>query len=173
MATNNFYNHENGIYVIEDVSLEEVYENYKESQLDVGEEPEPMEELDEYMLYEEQYFLTKMLIDDIISQFRYDLPYGMTTSMVASNEYEFSVYNKQGKTIAEVYLQSGYYADTQIIVETDPNEIFGDYMPETQTELYEQYTPHHQRLLDFVSSITTPIRKVGGFSNGEAIYELA
>lgn len=174
MATNNFYNHENGIFVIEELSLEEAYEVYKQERLDFEEE---IEEFDNVSLE------TLHVIIDMEMTFRIEnldylfsngvLPYGMTSS--AESDTEFTIYNNKGKVIALVYVSGGCYQHAQLIVETDPYEIFGEhsYYWETKADMLEEYSPNHKRLLKYVASITTPINLVGSFSNGEAVYELA
>lgn|SRR5699024_244998 len=171
MATNNFYNHENGIFVIESSSIEDAYERYKEMQLDLGEEIEPMEDIEESLYYDMADY-DEMILEDFYYNFDAGvMPHGMEGLKKDNGEIE--IVNNKYKTIAILTIEPGYYDHAQVIIETDPEEIFGDYMPETQAELYEQYSPHHKRLLKYLERITTPIRKVGGFSNGEAIYELA
>lgn len=170
MGAPNFYPHENGIFFIEETSPEEAYEQYKEMQLDLGEEIESFNDVyDSMIVWSNDIDMeqSEMFIEDLICS----MPCGMKA--VSLGNYEVEVMNKQGKTIAIIILQGGYHADTQVIVETNPEEILGDYMPETQTELYEQYSPHHQRLLKYIEKITTKINLVGQFSNGEAVYELA
>lgn len=173
MGTSNFYPHENGIFVIEgatkEVARESIIEGLKDVYNDKEELQEEIDGITDEQIYNEMNFLDEMMIEDYMEFLVDGLPYGMYGDIKSSTEA--TIYNKQGKLIAELTLRSGYYSDAQIIVETDPEELLGDYYPETQTELYEEYTPHNKRLLDYIAKCTTPIKRVGRFSDGTSIYE--
>lgn len=173
MGASNFYPHENGIFVVEGATKEEARKNIIERLKDMYNDKEELQkEIDgitDEQIYDEMNFLDEMMFEDYMESLVDDLPYGMYG--VVKSLSEAIIYNKQGKLIAKLTLRSGYYSDAQIIVETDPEELLGDYYPETKKELYEVYTPHNKRLLDYIAKRTTPIRRVGGFSDGTSIYE--
>lgn len=173
MGTSNFYPHENGIFVVEGTTKEEARESIIERLKDMYSDKEELQEeidgITDEQIYNEMNFLDEMMFEDYMESLVDGLPYGMYGEVKSLSEA--TIYNKQGKLIAELTLRSGYYSDAQIIVETDPEELLGDYYPETKEELYEEYTPHNKRLLDYIAKCTTPIRRVGGFSDGTSIYE--
>ena len=159
MSTNNFYNHENGIYVLPTQTLEEFIENYGDDE--VFEDAEEQDFIEALRFQEEQdaedFLNINMFLAEELSKL-YDLK---------TDGYNLEVFNKQGKMVASLSLRSGYYAGYQIIVETDPGELgLDDYI------LSKSYTPHHKRLLKIVAQHTTAIKLVGSFSNGEAVYEV-
>ena len=96
------------------------------------------------------------------------------------------VYSKTGKLLAELSLESGYYDGVQIIVETDPYELLEhdydlfyndrieDYQDEfVKSKLNEVYSEHNKTLFKVISNYTTPLVRVGGFSDGTSVYQLA
>jgi hypothetical protein len=165
MSTNNFANHENGIFVIKGYDFDEVKADILEN-LEWN-DMEASEVTDEYVYetinnYNEDYY-TDWLHNLPELEKYYDI-------YVSDSHLEAEIYNKQGKKVADLRLESGYYEDVQVIVETDPYVIGFDGYFDTQAELLEQYTPNHKRLLNILGKITTPIVKVGQFNNGEALY---
>src|SRR5699024_9396168 len=147
------------------------YERYKEMQLDLGEEIEPMEDIEESLYYDMADY-DEMILEDFYYNFDAGvMPHGMEGWKKDNGQIE--IVNNKYKTIAILTIEPGYCDDAHVVIDTDPEEIDGDDMPETQGELYEESSPHQHRLLMYLETITAPIRKVGGFSNGEAIYELA
>jgi len=159
MSTNNFYNHENGIYVLPMQSLQEFIEAYGDDEF--FEDAEEQDFIEALQFQEEQdaeeFLDINMFLAEELAKV-YDLQ---------EDRDSLTVYNKQGKTVASLSLRSGYYEGVQLIVETDPGELGLD-----GYTLSESYTPHHKRLLKIVAQHTTAINLVGSFSNGEAVYEL-
>lgn len=161
MSTNNFFNHENGIFILPEHEWEEIEEMLLE-------EHEP-EEVTDQLISSEIDFQNESLYECWLDNFAYELEEkGYGYKMI--NPYMCKVYNKQDKLLAELEVHGGYYSGAQVIVETDPVNLLDGYYS-TQSELLEQYTPNHKRLLKLVSQYTTPLVKVGQFSNGEAVYE--
>lgn len=171
MATNNFYNHENGIYMIEMIDFnqmkewmldDEAFEWYDE---DDGDSP-----VWEQLGYENDEIMGNWLdnFQYVMSEERSDM------EIILDGRYNAKVYNKEGKLMATLEVVSGYYEGAQVIVETNPDNLeqhLGYF--ETKTELYEVYTPHHKRLLKELAKNTKALQLMGTFSNGEAVYSLA
>lgn len=168
MSTNNFYNHKNGIYLVPEYT----YEDIKEMLLD---NDYSEEEITDELIQSEHDFLLEIECEEFLQDgmglnaWLTEKGYAVTQD---NNNYKAKVFNKGGKLLAELRLESGYYTGCQVIVETDPYILLDGYF-NTQSELLEQYTPHHKRLLKAIAEYTVPIVKVGGFSDGSAVYELA
>jgi hypothetical protein len=170
MGANNFYPHENGIFVIEEPTFEDTYELIKEFNEDLD-QPEEITDDEVYAKIGDDF---SMLLEEYLSELLLPALDAKGYETVQQNDYLATVYSK-GRIVAELSIESGYYQHAQVIVETDKDVlieryIFGD-GAETVTEEREVYTPHHKRLLKLVGRYTTPIVRVGGFSNGEAIYQ--
>lgn len=168
MGTNNFYPHDNGIFVIEGMDEETAFNCIKDMR--IGEENE-YEEITDEEVYNEMEFNDMVNLQEFMSWLGDDMPHGM--ELVNQEQYSAQVVNKGGKKIANLEIRSGYYSDTQVIVETDMYEVLEESYYDNDTQMLEDYSPHHQRLLKFIASRTTAINKVAQFSNGEAIYERA
>ena len=167
MGTNNFYSHENGIFVIEGMDEETAFNIINDGRL----EEESDEEITDEEVYNEMQFNDEMNAQEFIGWLGEDMPHGM--KLVNQEQYTAQVINKGGKKIANLEIRSGYYSDAQVIVETDMLEVLNESYYDNGTQMLEDYSPHHQRLLKFIASRTTPIYKVGQFSNGEAVYQRA
>ena len=171
MATNNFYNHENGIYVIETTTFEQMKEWVETDEFfewtrdddgnvrdeDVWEQVSLLgyEEANEW-IYDFKHYLKE------VSNGRYGI--------IINDSTKGKVYNMDtDKLVAELTVQSGYYDGYQVIAETDPYELLDGYFS-NQTELLEQYTPNHKTLLKYLGKYTKQLGLVGQFSNGEAVY---
>ena len=171
MATNNFYNHENGIYVIETTTFEQMKEWMETDEFfewtrdddgnvrdeDVWEQVSLLgyEEANEW-IYDFKDYLKE------VSNGRYGI--------IINDSTKGKVYNMDtDKLVAELTVQSGYYDGYQVIAETDPYELLDGYFS-NQTELLEQYTPNHKTLLKYLGKYTKQLGLVGQFSNGEAVY---
>lgn len=171
MATNNFYNHENGIYVIKTTTFEQMKEWMETDEFfewtrdddgnvrdeDVWEQVSlhAYEEANEW-IYDFKHYL------EIASSGKYDV--------IINDSTKGKVYNmKTDKLVAELEVRSGYYDGYQVIVETDPYELLDGYFS-NKTELLEQYTPNHEMLLKYLGKHTRQLERVGQFSNGEAVY---
>ena len=220
MGTSNFYNHENGIFVLNTPDYDEVLEmeverllededlfdtelameefNYlsdqeKESILSSGEDilvQMAKREIDDETIYQEIGFYEEIEVDNIFEDgmgLNYQLELkGLDVVKDRDNLDRARVYSKTGKLLAELSLESGYYSGVQIIVETDPYELLmndydlfyndriQDYQDEfVKSKLNEVYSEHNKTLFKVISNYTTPIVRVGGFSDGTSVYQLA
>lgn len=167
MSTNNFYNHENGIFTVPKMTYKQAREWLLEDANDLG--------------ITEANITDKQIYDEIEEQFDFDcrdflnnLGYYLAEKgydLDLKSDYVGVVYNKQENLVAELEVRSGYYDGAQVIVETEP-DLLEQYLY-LDEPLYTQYTPNHKRLIKYVKEWTTPIEKVCQFSNGEAFYEYA
>lgn len=171
MATNNFLNHENGIYVIETTTFEQMKEWMEEDEFFewVRDENDNVHDEDvweqvslhSYEDATEWIYNFKDYLKEV-SNGRYDV--------IINDSFKGKVYNMNtDKLVAELTVQSGYYDGYQVIVETDPYMLLDGYFSNT-TELLEQYTPNHKTLLKYLGKYTKQLELVGQFSNGEAVY---
>ena len=173
MGTSNFYNHDNGIFLIPQTDFDQMKE-WMETDEFFEWAREDGEPISNEMVWDE---LNMQLEEDArnwLENFKYYLEDELKSgySILMKNNYEGQVYNKGGKLVASLELRSGYYDGCQVIVETDPHELFnGYYYFETQAELLEEYTPNHKRLLKYVANYTESIVRVGGFSDGTSLYQ--
>lgn len=212
MSTNNFENAKNGIFVIEE------YEPlpYEDWLLDMGYD-DTEDTKDEYNLIVEDDDNLDMAIDDTIANVVADLE-SKGFQVIQNTPYDYKITGEYDDIGLRV--QSGYYANAQVIVTTQRDEqlINANMEEEDITEdLYEfvdkegftEYTDdkfdfeddpeYHLNevlhnvlwyddtyedvlddmldddkvVIDVVSQYTTPLKKIGNFSNGEALYEKA
>lgn len=171
MATNNFYNHENGIYIIETTTFEQMKEWMEEDEAFEWSRDENDNVHDEdvwaqvsFHAYDEVNAWIYDFKDYLkeVSNGRYDV--------IINDSTKGKVYNMNtDKLVAELTVQSGYYDGYQVIAETDPYMLLDGYFSNT-TELLEQYTPNHKTLLKYLGKYTKQLGLVGQFSNGEAVY---
>ena len=220
MGTSDFYNHDNGIFVLKTPDYDEVFkmelerllededlfdtdlameefsnlsEDEKEEILASGEDilvQMAKKEITDDMIYQEMGFHEEMEINDIFEDgmgLNYQLELEGLDLIKDRNDWNRArVYSKTGKLLAELSLESGYYDGAQIIVETDPYELLehdydlfyndriGDYQDEfVKSKLNEVYSEHNKTLFKVISSYTTPLVRVGGFSDGTSVYQLA
>ena len=168
MGTSNFWNHENGLFVVEGYTFEDAKEYLYE-----GGEFESHEEITDEQVYAEQNFLNEHYFEDYMFNLQSEiaLEFGDTYATILDDREILSVYNKAGKWVADLELRGGYYSDAQIIVHTDGYTKFDGYY-DTKTDLLEQWTPNHKRLIKFIKNFTTPLEVVAQFSNGETFYGL-
>ena len=171
MATNNFYNHENGIYIIETVTFEQMKEWMEED-----EAFEWTRDDDGNVRDEDVWEQVSLHAYDDAAEWIYDFKHYL--KIVSSGKYDViindntkgKVYNMNtDKLVAELTVQSGYYDGYQVIAKTDPYELLDGYFSNT-TELLEQYTPNHKMLLKYLGKHTRKLELLGQFSNGEAVY---
>ena len=171
MATNNFYNHENGIYVIETVTCEQMKEWMETDEFfewtrddDGNVRDEDVWEQVSLHAYEdatEWIYSFKDYLKEV-SNGRY--------GVIINDSTKGKVYNMNtDKLVAELEVRSGYYDGYQVIAETDPYELLDGYFS-NKTELLEQYTPNHKMVLKYLGKYTKQLERVGQFSNGEAVY---
>lgn len=165
MGTANFYNHGNGIFVLRTLSDSQARENL----LDRGYEADEITaDLIDYEIDSELEIECNDLFHEGMGINYFLETKGFTVE--DQGDYLAKVFNKQGKLIAELSLESGYYEGVQLIVETDQDKLFDcDYF-ETNAELMQVYSPHHRRLIKAISQYTIPLGVVGSFSSGETIY---
>ena len=219
MSTNNFENAKNGIFVIEEyepLSYEEWLEGLDDGTM--RDNPEAEHLYQEYAEDEYGENLT-MAVDDTIGNIVVDLESkGYEVTRLQPNEYK--VTGKDIDGYIGLIIQSGYYADAQVIVTTQRDEQFINANMEEEDitkDLYDfvdeqgftEYTddksefeddpeyhlnevlhnvlwyndtyehvlddmlPDDKVVIDIVSQYTTPLKKIGNFSNGEALYEKA
>ena len=229
MGTSNFYNHENGIFVLKGYSYEDIIEieiermlcdtdwihqvardeviktmdiresiedekNYKKVRELMNNEvwlsEKAKEEITDDMIYQTMSFYEQIDCEELFGDgtgLNYQLELEGLDLIEDSDDWTRArVYSKTGKLLAELSLESGYYDGVQIIVETDPYELFNghddlyynerieDYQDEfVKSKLNEVYSEHNKTLFKVVSKWTTPIVRVGGFSDGTSVYELA
>lgn len=220
MGTSNFYNHENGIFVLKTPDYDEVFkmelerllenedlfdtdlameefsnlpEDEKEKILASGEDilvQMAKREIDDDTIYQEIGFYEEMEANDIFEDgmgLNYQLELEGLDLIKDKNDWTRArVYSRTGKLLAELSLESGYYDGVQIIVETNPYELLEhdydlfyndrieDYQDEfVKSKLNEVYSEHNKTLFKIISNYTTPIVRVGGFSDGTSVYELA
>ena len=220
MGTSNFYNHENGIFVLKTPDYDEILkmeverlledeylfdtdlvmeefndlsDKEKESILSSGEDilvQMAKREIDDETIYQEMGFYEEMEVNDIFEDgmgLNYQLELeGLDLIKDKDDWNRARVYSRTGKLLAELILESGYYDGVQIIVETDPYELLEhdydlfyndrieDYQDEfVKSKLNEVYSVHNKTLFKVISKYTTPIVRVGGFSDGTSVYQLA
>lgn len=184
MSTNNFVNHENGIFVVPETSFEQMKEWMLEDEFfeSVGEDGLTDEDVYEQLQFEQEIDAEEFL--------EYQLGYqlekkGFNVTYTSNPFKEFMQVYRGEKMLAEIHLQPGYYSGAQVIVETDPETILPfceDYYLDERggriadeplvSKLRKDYTPNNKRMFKVIRECTTPITKVGQFSNGEAVYEL-
>ena len=220
MGTSNFYNHENGIFVLKTPDYDEVLkmeverlledeysfdtdsameefnnlsEDEKEEILASGEDilvQMAKREIDDETIYQEIGFYEEMECEDLFEDgmgLNYQLELkGLNLIKDRDDWNRARVYSKTGKLLAELILESGYYDGVQIIVETDPYELlehdydlfYNDRIEDYQDDfvkykLNEVYSKHNKTLFKVISNYTTPLVRVGGFSDGTSVYQLA
>lgn len=220
MGTSNFYNHENGIFVLKTPDYDEVLkmeverlledeysfdtdsameefnnlsEDEKNKILASGEDvlvQMAKREIDDEMIYQEMAFHEEMAVNDIFEDgmgLNYQLELEGLDLIKDKNDWTRArVYSKTGKLLAELQISGGYYSGVQIIVETDPYELlehdydlfYNDRIEDYQDDfvkykLNEVYSKHNKTLFKVISNYTTPYKRVGGFSDGTSLYELA
>lgn len=170
MGTSNFYSHENGIFVLEQMTEETAFQCLLDNDPDVKAEDITDEQIQseidfQYDFYVEDFmgYLTERLEEQ-----------GYSTNKESNGKT--SVW-KQGKyeerIVAELSLEPGYYSHVQLIVETDRDYLIENYIGylDTVTEELEHYTPHNKRLFKIVEGLTRPLQVVARFSNGETFYQ--
>lgn len=184
MGTSNFYNHDNGIFVVGSTGYEQMKEWMLEDEVfeDVREGGLTDEAVYEQMDFEnerefEEFFEEGCYFEDNLRLNGYELQ--------KTNNYKAMVYNKKDKIVAELSLKSGYYDGVQLIVETNPYEIVEleqntdlyyndrveDYQDEfVKSKLYEEYTPYNKTLLKIIENCTNKLEVYAQFSNGETMY---
>lgn len=163
MATGNFYNHENGIFILHEPTKEEsIKEIIEYWEID-------KEDITDQNIWDYQNSVLEIEMIGFQENLQYLIEkYGYTIFESANDSDTFEIYNKVDKIIAKIYFMPGYYSGVQVIVETSPEELISYW--NTESELYEQYSPHNKRLLKAVSKLTKHLGIYARFSNGETWY---
>lgn len=159
MGAQNFVHHENGIFTISQMEFKET----KEYLIEVN--GLEKEEVTDEQVYDEMNFQNQCILDEYMkNELKFVLEeYGYKVKV--NSQTEATIYNSKEKIIAQAILRSGYYDGVQLIVETDPYEIFParldelsyderieDYRDDfVKTRLYEVYTPYNKKLLQVIS----------------------
>lgn len=171
MATNNFYNHENGIYVIETTTFEQMKE-WMESDEAFEWSRDENDNVHDDEVWEQVSLLGYQEATEWIYNFK-DYLKNVSNgryNVIINDSAKGKVYNMNtDKLVAEITVQTGYYDGYQVIVETDPDMLLDGYFS-NKAELLEQYTPNHKMLLKYLGKYTKQLELVGQFSNGEAVY---
>lgn len=168
MATSNYINHENGLFILEGYS----YEEAKRSLIEELEYKE--DELEDATIFEFMNDSLEWQVEEYWEYLSYNLPKNLIIK--PKDMWEAMIYNDKGKTVARLNLESGYYEGVQVIVTTDWEELLnasGWYAYDTMSAVYEDYSPHNKRLFKAIEKTTTPLNVVGTFSNGETVYRRA
>lgn len=212
MSTNNFENAKNGIFVIEE------YEPlpYEEWLSDMGYE-DTEDAKDEYNLIAEDENNLDIAIDSTVDNIVYELK-DKGYEIIQVTPYDYKVVGEH--EYIGLRVQSGYYADAQVIVTTqrdeqlmnanmDEEDVTKDLYEFVDEEGFTEYTDdksefeddpeyhldevlhnvlwydddyedvvddmlHDDKVvIDVVSQYTTALKKIGNFSNREALYEKA
>lgn len=220
MSTNNFEDSKNGIFVIEEYEPLS-YEEWLEGLDDGTMVDNPLAE-HLYKKYAEDEYgdNLRMAVDDTTTNITADLESkGYKVTPVTRDDYKVTGNTIDGQI--GLRFQNGYYANVQVIVTTQRDELLletnseeGDIVDNVydfvDEQGYSEYTedksdfednpeyhlnevlhnqvtnrfgeyvevpddmlPDDKIVIDIVSQYTTPIKKVGNFSNGEAVYERA
>lgn len=144
MATSNYYNNENGIFIVPNSESEDF----------TTEELEDFQELVVETLTAKGYtvgFTIKPGPYDKISVYKGDL-------IVATIEYAGGYYEG---VQAIVTTDKGELQDQFEGI----NGYYGDVMP------YKWYTPYNKKLLNIIKGLTDSYKVIARFSNGETIYQ--
>lgn len=184
MGTNNFRNHENGIFVLPEVSFEQMKEWMQEDEFfeDIRANGLTDEDVYEQIAFEEERNAEEFLEHQLGYQLKEK---GFTVTIEGDRWNEVMHVFRGEKKLAELHLEAGYYSGAQVIVETDPEKILpfyedtliddrtGDYRDEpVKHKLYEMYTSNNKTMFKVIEQCTTALSLVGVFSNGEAIYSI-
>lgn len=214
MSTNNFENAKNGIFIIEDYGILP-YADWLVEQ-DLEDNAENKEDYETYAESGDEDSLD-IAIDDTIYNIVADLK-SKGYEVIQNTPYDYKVVGEHDNIGLRV--QSGYYADAQVIVTTQRDEqlmnanmededITKDLYEFVDEEGFTEYTDdksefeddtdyhleevlhnvlwyddtyedvlydmlHDDKIvIDVVSQYTTALKKIGNFSNGEALYEKA
>ena len=161
MATANFYNHENGIYIVNEPEREDAINSLLENGYEEN-------EINDGLIDDELNFLSSVNIEWFMRDLYETLNKKYYVEEVEENSLNIYTrkYNRKDKLVANVYIKDGYYQGYQVIVETNPVNLFPYWNFYSKKELLEEYTPNHKTLLKIIKSMTTPINLVGKFSNG-------
>lgn len=182
MGTNNFRNHKNGIFALEQTSFEQMKEWMETDEFfqEIREDGLTDEDVYDQMQFEDERNAEEFLSDWLPYQLEEK---GFTTHLTGERWNEVLHVYRGEKKLAEMHLESGYYDGVQVIVNTDPSEIlpfyedtlYNDRIEDYQDEpvkhkLYEMYSEHNVRMFKVLESCTVALSLDGVFSNGEALY---
>ena len=150
MATCNFFNAKNGIYVLKSTYTGEAYT--------ATDDPDGL-------VYEDSQF-------ELIVQLKAALkPWGWTVSK-NKNEYErYSFFDRVGKYAGSIKFKVGYYDGVQVIFSTaqDVNKE----LVANGCEKLVYINKHYKNILRLLKKFTICLQVEAVFSNGEALYREA
>jgi len=184
MGTNNFRNHENGIFVVPQTSFEQMKEWMQEDEFFETHREDGLTDED---VYEQLAFEEERNAEDFLEHgLGYHLKEKGFTVEIERDRWDEVMHVFRGKKkLAELHLEAGYYDGIQVIVNTDPSEILpfyedtliddrtGDYRDEpVKHKLYEMYTDNNKTLFKVIEQCTTALSLDGVFNNGEAVYSI-
>lgn len=157
MSTGNFINHKNGIFALHMLSVEDVINSYEDSE-DLKDE-EILDVIAEELMFETDFFLDN-LSENIKNK---------NLSVIPLNKYKALIQDKDRKLVAEVELKNGYYDGVQVIVETDPEELFS-YCDDDE-DFADEHSKSTEDLLLAIRELTDELEVAYQFSNGETGYK--
>ena len=180
MATSNFINHENGVYVLYMPDFDQMKEWMLEDEFFEDTRADGITDEDVYdQLYHEEEEAARSFFEWVLKPALEK----KGIELIVKNQYEAEAY-RDDRIMAILRLESGYYDGIQVIVDTDPEHIcynYADFFYNEHTkqyqdepvlsQLYRDYTPHNRTLFSVLGQVTTPLRVLGTFSNGETVYE--
>lgn len=160
MATNNFFNDKNGIFVLPE-SYVWVDDDYVEYDTDAF--------LDDFdgLLREKGWSLetNKRHIGD-----------GVYRDFIERND-GYTILDDHGLIAGTIYFESGYYDGVQVIYK-NARDVFDDrgYTTDTWDGKYcsmreQGFSRKHAYAIKCLKTLTEQLQKVGQFSNGSAVYE--
>ena len=174
MATGNFYSHENGIFVLPSRSYEEAEQFLIEEH---GEDEVNEDMIHSHISFEEEYIYKEFyeyMLKPLLEEQGIDL---------FIEDYRYATVERNGRMIAKLALEPGYYEGCQVIVETNPDELFSDtselYYNEriedfqdeiVRARLNEVYTTHNKTFFKVLGQVTDEYSVSARFSNGETMY---
>lgn len=156
MATGNFINHKNGIYVLKETTFEEALEDVK---MYYEEEDKNIEDITDEEVWEQKNELDRIILDD----FKYRLAEVMLEKglEVKANGYRYLIF-RNDKILAELSLKDGYYSGCQVVVNTDKEYL---------KNLGYEVSKHNKTMFKQLKKATNQYKVSAYFSNGETFYE--
>lgn len=159
MATANFINHKNGIFALPMLSVEDVLNNYDGNPEDLEDE-EIFDIIAENLMFEAEAFLDNL--SESLKETK--------LSVAPLDRYKALVRDEEGKIVAEVELEDGYYEGVQVIVETDPEELYLYFDYDYDEDLEDVYSEDNEDLFSAIRGLTDELGILYRFSNGKTGY---
>ena len=156
MATGNFINHKNGIYVLKEATFEEALEDVKTY---YEETDKNIEDITNEEVWEQKNELDRIIFDD----FEYRLAEVMLEKglEVKANGYRYLIF-RNDKILAELNLKDGYYSGCQVVANTDKEYL---------KNLGYEVSKYNKTMFKQLKKITNEYKVSAYFSNGETFYE--